>query len=251
MLELPAEALQTLYYAPVEVRRQVRMLVRNEEPWWVAADVCALLGLTNPTKACSALDPDEVMTLTTAEAPVTLTNGAGHSDGMTLTSSAGHSGPGGARMWNLVNESGLYSLILRSRKPEAKAFKRWVTHEVLPTLRRTGAYTGGFGPGQGDRSGAGSICDREPHATAQGGFLPPGLSMDTLSTTPKPTWQFLARVQGMGWFRAEDLPDMPVRTFHWHLYRLAAVGILFDRRGRAPTSYRLARVEGRREVNHA
>ena len=48
--------------------------------------------------------------------------------------------PGGNQEMTIVSEAGLYSLILRSRKPEAKAFKRWVTHEVLPSIRKTGAY---------------------------------------------------------------------------------------------------------------
>jgi prophage antirepressor-like protein len=89
---LPAEALQTLYYAPVEVRQQVRMLVRNEEPWWVANDICARLGLSNPRKAVGDLDEDE----------------KGVTTGDTL---------GGPQEMLIINESGLYSLILRSRKP--------------------------------------------------------------------------------------------------------------------------------------
>lgn len=96
--------------------RQVRTVTRDGEPWFVAADVCAVLGVSNPSQAMTYLDDDE--------------------RDSTLISSEG----GQERAANIINEPGLYSLILRSRKPEAKAFKRWVTHEVLPALRKTGRY---------------------------------------------------------------------------------------------------------------
>ncbi len=86
------------------------------EPWFVAVDVCAVLSIGNSRMALGRLDDDE----------------RGVSSIDTL---------GGPQGMSVVNESGLYSLILGSRKPQAKAFKRWVTHEVLPTIRKTGAYT--------------------------------------------------------------------------------------------------------------
>ena len=90
------------------------------EPWFVAADVCRALGLGNSSMAVSKLDDDEKMTLS-------------------LTDS--HSGQrGGAQMATIINESGLYALVLSSRKPEAKAFKRWITHEVIPAIRKTDSY---------------------------------------------------------------------------------------------------------------
>lgn len=99
---------------------KVRVVERNGEPWFVAVDVCRILELGNPRQAVAKLDADERMT---------------------VTSNDGHSGQrGGAQFLNIVNESGLYALVLGSRKPEAKAFKRWVTHEVLPAIRRTGRY---------------------------------------------------------------------------------------------------------------
>jgi len=98
--------------------RQVRTVTRDGEPWFVAADVCAVLGIANARQAVTYLDEDEVV-----QQPVTTNDGSGRS-----------------LATNLVNEPGLYSLILRSRKPEAKAFKRWVTHEVLPAIRKTGRY---------------------------------------------------------------------------------------------------------------
>lgn len=96
--------------------RQVRTVTVNNEPWFVAVDVCSVLDIGNPSQAVSYLDDDEHTT--------------------TLISSEG----GQQRPVNIINEPGLYSLILRSRKPEAKAFKRWVTHEVLPAIRKTGRF---------------------------------------------------------------------------------------------------------------
>lgn len=99
---------------------QIRTTTIDDEPWFVAADVCRALELNNVSRAVERLDDDEKMT---------------------LTSSEGHSGQrGGAQSMNVVNEPGLYTLVLGSRKPEAKAFKRWITHEVLPAIRKTGAY---------------------------------------------------------------------------------------------------------------
>lgn len=92
--------------------QQVRMHLRDGEPWFVAADVCGALGVANTSQAVSYLDDDERFTLTTDE----------------------------GRPLNIVNEPGLYSLILRSRKAEAKVFKRWVTHDVLPAIRKNGRY---------------------------------------------------------------------------------------------------------------
>lgn len=87
------------------------------EPLWVAKDVCKILGMDNHRQALSRLDDDE-------------------KNGVILNDSMGREQTATA-----VNESGLYSLILSSRKPEAKPFKRWVTHEVLPAIRKTGTYS--------------------------------------------------------------------------------------------------------------
>lgn len=98
----------------------VRVTDRSGDPWFILADVCRVLEHSNPTVAASRLDDDEKMTLNITE---------------------GHSGQrGGAQSQTIINESGLYSLILTSRKPAAKRFKKWVTSEVLPTLRKTGCY---------------------------------------------------------------------------------------------------------------
>lgn len=98
----------------------VRTVVRNGEPWFVAADVCKALELANARDAVKKLDDDEKMT---------------------VDSTDGHSGHrGGAQSFNIINEPGLYSLVLGSRKPQAKAFKRWITHDVIPSIRRHGMY---------------------------------------------------------------------------------------------------------------
>lgn len=96
----------------------VRAVTLKGEPWFVAADVCRALGLGNSSMAISKLDEDE-RTLISIE---------GASNGLPV---------------NAVNEPGLYSLVLGSRKPEAKAFKRWITHEVIPAIRKTGGYIAG------------------------------------------------------------------------------------------------------------
>lgn len=99
---------------------QLRTVEQNGQTWFVAADVCRALEVKNGRDAVARLDEDEKMTVG-------------------LTDS--HSGQrGGAQMMTLVNEPGLYTLVLGSRKPEAKAFKRWVTHDVLPAIRKHGLY---------------------------------------------------------------------------------------------------------------
>ena len=94
----------------------VRTISKDGEPWFVAKDACTILELEDVSKAVRRLDEDEKGT------------------NSILT-------PGGPQEMLCVNEPGLYSLILTSRKPEAKAFKRWITHEVLPAIRKTGTYT--------------------------------------------------------------------------------------------------------------
>jgi len=94
----------------------VRTLVRDGEPWFVGRDVALTLGYSNPRDALSKhVDPED--------------------KGVAICDT-----PGGPQRLTTVNESGLYALIFGSKLPAARAFKRWVTSEVLPTLRRTGAY---------------------------------------------------------------------------------------------------------------
>ena len=94
---------------------KVRVVMRDGEPWFVAKDVCTCLEIANVSDACSRLDEDE--------------------RGIVSTDT-----PSGNQEMLIVSEPGLYSLIGSSKKPEAKAFKRWVNHEVLPSIRKTGGY---------------------------------------------------------------------------------------------------------------
>lgn len=97
---------------------QVRTMNKDGEPWFVAVDVCKALEISNNRMAINRLDDDE--------------------KGVSLTDTLG-----GKQDMTIINESGLYSLVLGSRKPEAKKFKRWITHEVIPSIRKTGGYIAG------------------------------------------------------------------------------------------------------------
>ena len=95
---------------------KIRVVEKNNEPWFIAKDVCKALGLAQVSRAIQKLDEDEV------------------------TNSKVIDSIGREQKVNAISEAGMYSLVLVSRKPEAKAFKRWVTHEVLPAIHRTGGY---------------------------------------------------------------------------------------------------------------
>ncbi len=95
--------------------QQIRVEIIDEMPYFVAKDVCDILGLENNRKALMSIDADEKLTLPIVTA-------------------------GQNRHVNCVNESGLYALIFQSRKPQAKAFRKWVTSEVLPAIRKHGKY---------------------------------------------------------------------------------------------------------------
>ena len=90
------------------------------EPWFVAKDVCDILELANARDAVSILDDDEKSSVRISD---------------------GTSPKGGNPNMNIISESGLYTLIMRSNKPEAKKFRKWVTSEVLPSIRKTGCYS--------------------------------------------------------------------------------------------------------------
>lgn len=97
---------------------EIRTAVIDGEPWFVAVDVCRALEIVNSRDALTRIDEDE--------------------KGVVLTDT-----PGGKQEVTTVNEPGLYSLVLGSRKPEAKVFKRWITHEVIPSIRKNGGYIAG------------------------------------------------------------------------------------------------------------
>ena len=94
---------------------EIRTVSINDEPWFVASDICRALDIQNVTQAVQKLDDDERSMF-----------------------NIGRQGNA-----NCVNEYGLYSIVLASRKPEAKKFKRWITHEVIPSIRKHGGYIAG------------------------------------------------------------------------------------------------------------
>src|SRR5690606_14287070 len=92
--------------------KELRVIEKDNDIWFVAKDVCDILEIKNPSDALKRLDGDERARFNLGRQGET----------------------------NVVNEYGLYSLVLGSRKPEAKEFKRWITHEVIPSIRKHGAY---------------------------------------------------------------------------------------------------------------
>lgn len=102
------DIIQTFMFEDISIRTTVR----DGETWFANVDVCVALGISNPSQALTRLDEDE----------------------KDLISNEG-------QYYGIVNESGLYSLVLGSRKPEAKRFKKWVTSEVIPSIRKTGSYS--------------------------------------------------------------------------------------------------------------
>lgn len=141
----------------------VRTVVDGDgAPWFVANDVAAILGLSNPRSSLALLEPDE-KSLHTVDTP------------------------GGEQFLAVVNEGGLYSLILRSRKPEAKTFKRWVTHDVLPAIRKTGQYVAVPKTYAEALRAAADASERAEQATAQLAIAAPKVeAFDTyLSATGK------------------------------------------------------------------
>ena len=98
---------------------QIRTMDKDGEPWFVANDVLRVLAVSNSKDALRTLDDDE-------------------KSGVDIIDPHGRK-----QKTNCISEAGLYSIILRSRKPEAKAFKRWITHEVIPSIRKTGGYIAG------------------------------------------------------------------------------------------------------------
>lgn len=96
---------------------EIRSMMIDKEPWFVAADVCGILGISNNRDAVLRLDEDE------------------KKDGVAITDTVGRK-----NFATLINESGIYTLVFQSRKPEARTFRKWVTSEVLPNIRKHGFY---------------------------------------------------------------------------------------------------------------
>lgn len=95
---------------------EVRVVIQDGEPWFIAKDVCSVLQHTNHRAAIAGLDTDE--------------------KGVSIVDTHG-----GRQSMSIISEAGLYALIFSSRLEKAKAFRRWVTHDVLPNIRRTGTYS--------------------------------------------------------------------------------------------------------------
>ena len=141
---------------------KVRVIIKNGEPWFVARDICDILKHTNSRVAVDRLDDDE----------------KGVSKVYT---------PGGLQEMTVVSESGLYALVLTSNLPEAKRFKKWVTSEVLPRIRKTGAYiTGAIIPQtypEALRALADEVEKREAVEAEKQKLLPKAESYDSLMST--------------------------------------------------------------------
>lgn len=144
-----------------EESHPIRVILQNEEPWFIGNDVCAALCLGNPRSSLALLEEDE--------------KGVHNMDT-----------PSGQQEMTIINEPGLYSLVLRSRKPEAKKFKRWITHEVLPAIRRTGRYAAPVQPEL-------PLPDRAAlPAESRSGIVP---RMEYNGVTVMPIWE-IARATG-------------------------------------------------------
>lgn len=130
---------------------QVRTVQKDGQDWWILKDVCDVLGLSNPSRVIERLEDDERSNF-----------------------KLGRQG-----QMNIINESGLYNVILRSDKPEAKPFRKWVTSEVLPSIRKTGTYSV---PNKQDKSI--EIKERNSRVRLSNQFLKLA-KVDTLSTEYK------------------------------------------------------------------
>ena len=123
---------------------RVRSVLIDDEPWFAAADVCRALDISNSRQALARLDEDEKGVISTDT-------------------------PGGEQKMAFVNEPGLYSLVMGSRKPEARDFKRWITHEVIPSIRKTGAYTVTLSPAEQLVAQAQLLVEQEKRLAAMEG----------------------------------------------------------------------------------
>ena len=151
------------------ISRPLRVVMIDGVPWFVAADVCAVLDIKNTAHAMTRLDDDE--------------------RGVVLTDTHG-----GQQEMTIINESGLYSLILGSRKPEARKFKKWITSEVLPSIRQTGSYHA-CSPGQSAEPGQETLtaADMSNLARLVGLISSP---MECHSTWTQAVWFHLRQATG-------------------------------------------------------
>jgi prophage antirepressor-like protein len=186
--------------------KMVRIMHQDGNPWFVAKDICDVLGIKNNRDAIASLDNDEKNTV-------------GISDGT----------PGNP-MRVIINESGLYKLIMRSRKREAKKFVKWITAEVLPSIRKTGGYVApNISHEQRDNLIEKLVADKVATATRIGmleeqnrvlsHFEPRSLPGDVSSITGKEKWKYVRGyfTSGKGRPAASILdgsqPDLPGLLF--------------------------------------
>lgn len=179
---------------------RIRMVMIDSLPWFVALDVLRVLSIGNVTDAMRALDDDEF-------------------DSTEVVDAAGRRQPG----TYIVNEPGLYSLILRSRKPEARPFKRWVTHDVLPEIRRTGAY--GYATTLLPPEQPGTYTLEDSVSLLRQYFMVPVRSVYDLT----------ALLRDAGLFRQRPAP----RTAYEHLFWNTGSSWTVRRTGLAEVAYRL------------
>lgn len=197
--------------------QHIRMVLRNDEPWFVGRDACAVLELTNARSSLALLDDDE-------------------RDVHTLDS------PSGQQEYSIISESGLYSLMLRSRRPEAKTFKRWITREVLPAIRKTGGY-------RSDRAALDINNPRDVMILAQAAQVSAALAIEMTERAEKaearvdelvPIAAKYEAIEGgdglpLRAFNKKWFSDVPERAFFEHLY---TKGYLIDQRGKGGWSER-------------
>lgn len=170
--------------------KAVQVIVRKHEPWFVASQVCRVLGLTNPTMALENLDDDEKDTVNLRE--------WAEQNGGSLSSTDGTPDLGGNPNVNIISESGLFTLVLRSRKAVTPGtvehrFRKWVTHEVLPAIRRHGGY--------GHNSGA-----REP---IEDGVHPQDISFAEKLRAVELAMRVHGRARARVMWRTMGLPAVP------------------------------------------
>ena len=127
------EARKELAVFKFEGTHEVRTIIQNGEPWFVAKDVCEILDIRNLGDAISSLDNDEKSSI---NPNIGITDVGNASADSSVFPEMQH----GGRPLSIISESGLYALIFKSRKPQAQAFRKWVTSEVLPEIRKTGGY---------------------------------------------------------------------------------------------------------------
>lgn len=191
---------------------QLRTVVIDGRPWFVAADACAVLEIGRTHDAVRGLDEDEKGTETIRT-------------------------PGGDQAVTIINEPGLYSLILRSRKPQAKAFKRWITHDVIPALRQTGTYSLPAQRELSRRELAQMVIEAEDRADAEAQRADAAEAVAAekaeqlaIAAPKAATLDAIEAGDGMTTkaYRKSYFPDIPEVEFFKHLYRR---GFLINQRG--------------------